>query len=65
MKPAFFEDFALGRTEQIFRSFSASTWRDPEVVHALLCMADKQDSVVVLDNDAGGNSMLHIERSNV
>ncbi len=61
MKATLLEDFALGCTEQIFCSLCAATWSNPEVVLALLRMANQQDSVVVLNDNAGRNSMLHIE----
>ncbi len=59
MEPAFFKDFALGCTEQIFRFFRATSGSNPKIVCAWLLVADKQDFVVVFDDDAGGDSMFH------
>ena len=65
MKPALLENFALSRTVKIFHSLRATTWTDPKVVYAELCMPDKQDSVVIFDNNASGDSMFHIKHFKV
>jgi hypothetical protein len=58
-KAALLQNLTTSGVSEIFRSFGATTWRDPEIVGPWLVMTNKEDLAFVFEQYPGRDAVFH------